>query len=133
MGTTLERSIVRSGVGGYRPLTAGPGWPTLVRSELTGLAAGREATRRPLATVVHLTDIHVIDAQSPGRVEFLDDLGDPFTAAFRSQETLTAHVASAMVSTLNSIAVGPQLGRSIVQSRRATTSTTVNPTNSIGL
>lgn len=110
--TTLERSILRPGSGGYGRLSTGPAWPTVVRNELAALSPARADSRTPLATVVHLTDIHVIDAQSSGRVEFLDELGDPFTAAFRAQETLTAHVASAMVSTLNSIGVGPQLGRS---------------------
>jgi len=70
-----------------------------------------------LACVVHLTDIHVIDAQSPARVEFLDRYGDepstalPLQSAYRPQETLTCHVAEAMVQRVNAIGGGPVTGR----------------------
>jgi metallophosphoesterase (TIGR03767 family) len=110
-GTTLAETIVRQAPSGYSRLTAGPGWPTVVRTDLATPSAGRADTRRPLATVVHLTDIHVVDTQSPGRVEFVDPIGEPFTAAFRPQEVLTTQVQSAMVRRLNSIGRGPIAGR----------------------
>ncbi|MDP9441875.1 MAG: TIGR03767 family metallophosphoesterase, partial [Actinomycetota bacterium] len=77
---------------------------------------GREDRRVPLASVVHLTDVHIIDAESPSRVEFLDRYSDPplpdrVAAAYRPQETLTAQVAEAMVRRVNSLSGGPITGR----------------------
>jgi metallophosphoesterase (TIGR03767 family) len=110
-GTTLEATIVVAAGIGYRTLRWGPGWPTMVRTELAAPRAQREDRRRGLAAVAHLTDIHIVDAQSPGRVEFLDFLGDPFTAAARPHELLTTHVASSMVRRINEVGVGPITGR----------------------
>lgn len=110
-GTTLESTVVPAEGGGYVRLLDGPAWPTQVRTDLAEPQSGREDRRRPLAAVVHLTDIHLIDAQSPGRVEFLDPYGEPFTAAYRPQETLTLHVAASMVERINALPGGPITGR----------------------
>jgi metallophosphoesterase (TIGR03767 family) len=110
-GTTLERTVeLPSGVG-YRRLTEGPGWPIVVREDLVAGHAGREERRRPVAAVVHLTDVHVCDTQSPTRVEFTDPVGPPLDAAFRAQETLTTQVSEAMMTQLRLIGRGPVTGR----------------------
>jgi len=120
-GTTLVQTVVPAGTSAgtaYTKMTYGPGWPTVVRSELATAQAGREERRVALASIVHLTDIHVIDAQSPARVEFLDRYNDPpggesmpFSSAFRPQETLTAQVSESMVRRVNEIGAGPITGR----------------------
>jgi metallophosphoesterase (TIGR03767 family) len=114
-GTTLEATVVPAGAGsdgaGYTRLTDGPGWPTLVRDDLAAPHRGRDDRRRAVASLVHLTDLHLVDAQSPGRVEFVDPLGEPFTGAFRPQETLTLHVATSMVERINALRRGPVTGR----------------------
>lgn len=110
-GTTLESVIVRADRPGYARLLDGPPEPTIVRDDLATPSPGRSDRRRPLAAIIHLTDIHLIDAQSPVRVEFLDHLGDPFTSAFRPQETLTVHVAASMLERLSRLPVGPITGR----------------------
>lgn len=120
-GTTLERTLVRgprTAAGGYCAIVAGPGEPYVVRTDL-GVAAqaGREGRRRPLAAFVQLTDTHVIDAQSPARVEFLDryspdaDSAFDFSAAYRPQEMLTVQVLEAMVRRVVELGVGPATGR----------------------
>ena len=115
--TTLRSTFVPTGTGAYRRLVEAPGFPIVVRSLGTEAKAGREARRVALGSVVHLTDIHLIDAQSPARVEFLDRYGDsptqslPFQSSYRPQETLTAQVAEAMVQRVNAVAAGPVTGR----------------------
>jgi 3',5'-cyclic AMP phosphodiesterase CpdA len=64
------------------------GEPLRPRTELGPPARGVGV----LATIAHLTDAHVLDAQSPARVTFLDRLGVPFESTFRPQETLTTQV-----------------------------------------
>ena len=118
-GTTLEATLLRGtpGAGGYAPVVRGPGEPHVVRVDL-GVPAvrNRGARRRGLLAFAHLTDVHVIDAQSPMRVECLDryDDGEPRTdlvaSAYRPQEMLTAQVAEAMVRAVNRVGVGPVTG-----------------------
>jgi len=110
-GTTLELSIRRPSGAGYLNLVEGPPYPLVVREELVAAQPGREGRRRPLASIVHLTDVHVIDPQSPARVEFTDRLPGPFASAHRPQEAMCTHVASAMVERINAVARGPVTGR----------------------
>ncbi|WP_052666703.1 TIGR03767 family metallophosphoesterase [Nitriliruptor alkaliphilus] len=118
-GTTLERTLVPGDGDGYVRFSEGPGQPVVVRDELAAPKAGREDRRAALATIVHLTDVHVIDGQSPTRVEFTDRFEDPapagnpgvFSSAWRPQETLTGYVADAMARQLRAIGVGPVTGR----------------------
>lgn len=125
--TTLARTLLRgspSGQGGYRPIVVGPGEPHLVRADLLPPGAGSRTRpgrrpRRPILALGQLTDIHVIDAQSPARVEFLDRYNDPgsplagvlpFDASYRAHEMLTAQVSDSMVRAMNQVRRGPVTG-----------------------
>ncbi len=120
-GTTLDSTVVRgSAVNdlGYVRLASGPGEPHVVRDELgTTAQRGREARRTALLSFVHLTDIHVVDAQSPARVEFTDRYNDGpgspliFSSAYRPQEVLTPQVADSVVSAVEQVGAGPVSGR----------------------
>ena len=77
---------------------------------------------RALATFIHMSDLHVCDAKSPARVEFMDRFADPdyptsaeieYVGTYRAQEFLTVQVVEAMVEAANSIDVGPLLGSKI--------------------
>jgi metallophosphoesterase (TIGR03767 family) len=72
-----------------------------------------------LACIWHLSDIHLCDAESPARLEYLDRLSDPDSpvreqlgdvGAYRPQETLTVQVALAMVEAVNARTCGPVTG-----------------------
>ena len=123
--TTLGRTIkkgVRLGegsVGVYYRLAEGPGEPHLRRTDLSPARSnGKGNGKQPLLSLVHLTDVHIIDAQSPARVEFLDRFADPgrgcesipFASAYRPQELLTLHVFEAMIRRIRAIGVSPVTG-----------------------
>jgi metallophosphoesterase (TIGR03767 family) len=119
-GTTLERTLVRGtpGVGGYAPITVAAGEPYLMRGDLGGAIARRTRHGRVLASFAQLTDIHVMDVQSPARFEFFDPYGSiplpglsDFTSAYRPQELLSAQVGDAMVRQLRAVGRGPATGR----------------------
>ena len=117
--TTLDQTLLRgpAGTGGFVQLISGPGEPHLVRADL-GIAAksGRESRRVAMLTFSHLTDMHVVDAQSPARVEFLDRYDDaipdgPLIAAYRAHEFLSAHVVDTMAATVRGVGAGPVSNR----------------------
>jgi metallophosphoesterase (TIGR03767 family) len=117
VGTTDRSAIVVSTPtsSGYRTVTAGPGEPHLPRTDLSP-AASVDSTRTVLLTLVQLSDIHVCDAQSPARAEFLDRWGDPdsplrelvgIIGSYRPQEMLTTQVCAAGVAAANAVSAGP--------------------------
>ncbi len=123
-GTTVDQTLLRGDPDGegYRLLVVGPGEPHRRRTELCpGAAPGPPASggRRGVFAFAHLTDVHLVDAQSPARVEFLDrhvDPGRPLASrvhiqgSYRPQEMLSLQVADAMVRRINQIGVGPVSG-----------------------
>jgi len=118
--TTLAGTLLRGtpGAKGYVRIVGGAGEPTVARDDLGPVARpGRQGRRRPLLAFAQLTDIHVVDAQSPARVEYLDRYADGtvadaslFSAAYRPQEMLTGQVAESVVTAVNQVGVGPVTG-----------------------
>ncbi|MFP5219674.1 MAG: TIGR03767 family metallophosphoesterase [Actinomycetes bacterium] len=119
-GTTLQ-STVRLGPAvnalGYRRLVSGDAEPHVVRDDLgTAPKPGREQRRAVVLPFAHLTDIHVIDAQSPARVEFFDRYDDDaqtrtiFSSAYRPQEFLCTQLADGVVARVRRVGVGPVSG-----------------------
>ena len=111
---TTQRTIVRAeaGAGGWRDLCEGPPEPY------------REAppTGEVLACIWHISDVHLCDAESTARLEYLDRFSDPDSpyraelgdiGTYRPQEVLTVHVAVTMVETVNRFTQGPTTGASI--------------------
>jgi 3',5'-cyclic AMP phosphodiesterase CpdA len=90
-----------------------PGEPHLVRTDNAGGDAAPDG--EAIACLVHLTDLHVTDAQSPARFEFVNrEAADPrfreLLTMQRPQEMLNAHAIAAMVRTINNFGVGPLTG-----------------------
>jgi metallophosphoesterase (TIGR03767 family) len=117
-GTTLEHTITRGapGTGGYARLRLAEGEPFLVRADLGGVPRERAGfTGRVLTCFAQLTDVHVLDVQSPGRFEFFDRYGslpglDDLGSAYRPQELLSAQVGDAMIRQLRRVHAGPFTG-----------------------
>ena len=69
-----------------------------MRDDLGAAGPDRARTREEKLFFGQLTDIHVIDEESPLRVEFLDKLGPPLTSAYRPQEALSTQVLDESVA-----------------------------------
>ena len=95
---------------GDNRLEPAPGDDYLRRDELgtrTPRACGPGA-----ADLGQLTDFQLVDEESPARVEFLDKVGPPFTAAYRPQEGTGPQVVDSMVRQMRN-AVSPVTHRGI--------------------
>lgn len=108
--TILQGSIIR---GRYRGLVSGAGEPYLARLDVLrrAPAQGRAAARRSLLYLGHLSDLHVIDAQSPGRIEpmIVQDHA-AWASAFHPQDPLSPHVVAAMTRAFADARYSPLTG-----------------------
>jgi metallophosphoesterase (TIGR03767 family) len=102
----------------YRSVAEADGEAHVVRSELVGVAAGSaiKAPGAAIATLAHVTDLHMTDVESPARFEFINrEYADPrfreLLPMHRAQEALNPHAIDAMVTTINRISGGPLTGR----------------------
>ncbi len=122
--TTLASTLVRGtpGAGGYAPV--------IVRVRRAAHVAHRPGRhRQPRAyddparrcsRFAHMTDVHLVDAQSPMRLEYVDRLedqyspGDPIigllSSSYRAHEMLTLQVAESMVRAINEVSAAPVSG-----------------------
>lgn len=104
--TTLLQTIKMSAQpmrGVYRTLVSGAGEDFIPRFDLLGRVAdaSRSQSRRSLYYLAHLSDIHVIDAQTPARMDAIQSIvPELFTDACRPQDTLTVHVLSSVVDSV---------------------------------
>lgn len=114
-GTTLQSTVLmtKPEYRKYRTLVAGPGEEYIARYDLLGKEADpkRTASRRSLYYLGHFSDIHIIDAQSPARLEPMTEQSPSLWAGcFRPQDTLTVHVAAAMVEAMAAARYSPVTG-----------------------
>lgn len=131
--TTLAQTLGPGPAGklGYRPVVTRGGEPWIVREEIAKREQRGRGNRTSLVNFVHLTDQHIIDVESPSRVEFLDRYNDgqcagmPFSSAHRPQEAASARVTDAMLRRLRKIGYSPVTGTAI----QATISTGDNTDN----
>ena len=113
--TTLEQTIRLTApkYRQYRHLTVGSGEPYIPRYDVLGKAAspGRARRRRSIAYLGHLSDIHIIDAQSPARLDVMVGQSESLWAgSFRPQDTLTVNVGAAMVQAMRAAQLSPLTG-----------------------
>ncbi len=113
--TTLTRTLApgEPNALGYSKIITKAGEARSVRTDL-GVAAGAKRTKQvALQAFVQLSDVHIIDAQSPARVEWVDRFETPglFSSSYRPQEMLSAQVAEAMVRAVNVLKKGPATGK----------------------
>ena len=109
MPETHKRRIIRSE-------KANESWKPLIHGEGEEPLGVKPEIGNVLATFIHLSDLHICDAASPARLEFLDRIADPdnplsamvpYVGTYRAQEFLTTQVLESMVQAVNEIKVGP--------------------------
>lgn len=113
--TTLQQTIRQGSVvsGRYRALATGAGEPYLPRTDVLRRApsAARTASRRSLLYLGHLSDLHVIEAQSPGRIEpMIVQDHSAWGSAFHPQDPLSPHATAAMVRAFSDARYSPLTG-----------------------
>ncbi len=122
--TTADRRLLPGtpGSGGYRLLEEAPGEKHAHRGGREGEDAAASSAGRPLLVFAQLSDTHVMDHQSPARVELLDRYADPdllpagqtqMVGTYRPQEIFTHHVLEAMVQAVNHCPSGPVTGAAL--------------------
>ncbi|MFE0700568.1 TIGR03767 family metallophosphoesterase [Streptomyces sp. NPDC058872] len=109
-GTTLQAvaTPVTAGTDSYTRLASGPGWPLVVREDLATGQASRDDRRMAVTAFAQLTDLHVLDAESPARFEYVHPL---IPSAHRPQEALAPMATIALVERINALRGGPFTGR----------------------
>ena len=113
--TTLRETIRQRSVGTrqYRTLATAPGEPYIPRYDLLGKVAdsARATRRRSLVYLGHMTDIHIMDAQSPARLEpMAAQSPSTWQGSIRPQDALTVHVQAQMVAAMNAARFSPVTG-----------------------
>jgi hypothetical protein len=113
-GTTLSKRVVPSDPilhNQYGGLEYAFGEKHLVRRITPSAAA--PVVNRPLIAFAHMSDLHIVDDKSPGRLEFLDDYvkdGYDFGSAYRPHEFFSSHMTDAMCRAIAKIQAGPATG-----------------------
>ena len=104
-GTTLEQTL---GVDGEGNLVVADGEPYTVRTELIQAQSDRKDRRLSLVVFHQLSGLGIIDEESPLRSEWLEACDSTVHAgAFRPQESLSLHVAEALIAQANVVDRSP--------------------------
>ncbi|MER5604080.1 TIGR03767 family metallophosphoesterase [Streptomyces sp. NPDC002265] len=115
--TTWDRTVQRASYAqgtGYQRLVAGPGEPHTIRTDLWNRFGPPTLA---LAAFAQMTDLHIVDDQSPARLEFMDRYADagaphyasyPTDSAYRGHEFLSTQVVDAMCQAIAGIGKGPR-------------------------
>ena len=116
MHSTSANRIVRS------KISANSNWRELLLDKGEEPIGEEPLNAKVVAAFIHLSDIHICDAASPARLEFLDRIADPdnplsqlvpYIGTYRAQEFLTTQVLEAMVRAANEIKRAPLTGAAI--------------------
>ncbi|MDP3971838.1 MAG: TIGR03767 family metallophosphoesterase [Candidatus Nanopelagicales bacterium] len=113
--STLQQTIMQAahGADGYRKLLTTGGEPYVPRFDLLGKTAdaGRLGRQRSLLYVGHASDVHIVDAQAPARLEPVQQVAaELLTDCTRPQETLTVNVLAAMIKAMAELKHSPLTG-----------------------
>lgn len=99
------------------------GWRNLELVEGESIEGGSPSpSAEAILSLIHISDLHICDAQSPARLELLDRLADPhhpmsevvkLVGTYRPNEMLTTQTLESLVQTINRIEHGTATARPI--------------------
>ena len=98
--STLDETIKKTG-SGWKTLKKGKGEPYIVRKDLQKAKGKRAKKRTNMLFFGQLTDPQIVDEQSPARLELVDPISGPTSAAWRPQEALGVRVFDATIRNMN--------------------------------
>lgn len=113
MPNTAQSRIVRS------KISSESNWKELLLGKGENVLGDEPLIAQVIGAFIHLSDLHICDASSPARLEFLDRIADPdnplsqvvpYVGTYRAQEFLTTQVLEAMVTAANEISHSPLTG-----------------------
>lgn len=113
--STLTQTIRQSARANrsYRTLVAGPGEDFIPRLDVLRRVpeAARTESRRSLLYLGHLSDLHLIDPQSPARLEpMIVQSHSTWAGAFHPQDSMSVHVNAATVKSFSDLRYSPVTG-----------------------
>ncbi len=113
--STLLQTILQGPVQSksYRTLVTGPGEGYIPRLDVLRRTpdASRTTARRSLLYLGHLSDLHVIDAQSPARIEpMIVSDHSAWGSAFHPHDPMSVHTTAAMVKAFSDVRFSPLTG-----------------------
>ena len=109
-------AVVRTGSrAAYRAVAEIAGEQHVIRTDLATARSDDVTAGAAIACFVHITDLHVCDAESPARFEFVNRYWDDprfreLLTMQRPQEMFNTHAIAAMVRTINNLGPGPLTG-----------------------
>ncbi len=102
--STLDETLVRTDTP-WRLLEKGPGEAYQLREDMLKAKKARDRKRESMAFFGQLTDPQIVDEMSPARLELVDPVGGPTSAAWRPQEALGVRVFDATIRNMNANSV----------------------------
>jgi len=100
--STLDQTIKRSSdPDSWRKITKGKGERYTVRTDMVNAKKGRANRRESLSFFGQLTDPQIADEMSPARLELIDPISGPTSAAWRPQEALGVRVFDSTIRNMN--------------------------------
>ncbi|MEV0459197.1 TIGR03767 family metallophosphoesterase [Catellatospora methionotrophica] len=115
--TTLEQTLLIDETSGpFKAIVYGPEEPHILRTDVAE-SITKPSVERPLIAFAQMSDMQIVDDQSPMRVEWLDEYANegaphngsyPTGSAYRAQEMLSTQLTDSICRAIRRVGKGPK-------------------------